>query len=82
MSKLDEDMVRRIQAYPDEMTHSDVWRELGICRQSVARYRKMKQEETANLLSGKEEEKAAEEIKEEIKWKKKEFLIIIIKNLH
>ena len=77
MSKLDADTIKRIQSYPDEITHSDVWRELGICRQSVARYRRMKQEETADLLSGKEEEEAVEEIKEKLSKQDKKKLDLL-----
>lgn len=77
MNKLDEEMIKRIQSYPDEITHSDVWRELGICRQSVARYRRMKQEETADLLSGKEEEEAVEEIKEKLSKQDKKKLELL-----
>lgn len=40
MNRLDEDMVKRIQSYPEEMTHSDVWRELGIDRRTVSKYRR------------------------------------------
>lgn len=77
MSKLDADIIKKIQSYPDEITHSDVWRELGICRQSVARYRRMKQEETADLLSGKEEEEAVEEIKEKLSKQDKKKLELL-----
>jgi len=77
MSKLDADTIKKIQSYPDEITHSDVWRELGICRQSVARYRRMKQEETADLLSGKEEEEAVEEIKEKLNKQDKKKLELL-----
>lgn len=77
MNKLDEEMIKKIQSYPDEITHTDVWRELGICRQSVARYRRMKQEETADLLSGKEEEEAVEEIKEKLSKQDKKKLELL-----
>lgn len=77
MNKLDADIIKKIQSYPDEITHSDVWRELGICRQSVARYRRMKQEETADLLSGKEEEEAVEEIKEKLSKQDKKKLELL-----
>ena len=40
MNKLDDDLVKKIQSYPEEMTNTDVWKELGVCRQTVARYRK------------------------------------------
>ena len=59
MSKLNEDMIGRIQAYPKEMTNIDVGKELGIDRRTVAKYRQMREEtqqETTDLLSGKEEE--------------------------
>ena len=52
-------MIGRIQAYPEEMTNSDVGKELWIDRRTVAKYRQMKegiQQEATNLLSGKEEQ--------------------------
>ena len=53
MNKLDDETIRKIRAYPPEVTHSDVGRELGVCRQSVARYRKW----VADALEPKEEKK-------------------------
>lgn len=65
MNKLDDETIRKIRAYPLEMTHTDVWKELGVCRQSVARYRKW----VADALEPKEENK--EEKKKE-SWISKE----------
>jgi DNA-binding transcriptional regulator LsrR (DeoR family) len=42
MNKLDADMVKRIQSYPEEMTNTDVGKELGVDRRTVSKYRKMK----------------------------------------
>lgn len=53
MNKLDDDLVKKIQSYPEEMTNTDVWRELGVCRQTVARYRKW----VAEALEEKKEKK-------------------------
>lgn len=53
MNKLDDDLVKKIQSYPEEMTNTDVWRELGVCRQSVAKYRKW----VAEALEEKKEKK-------------------------
>ena len=54
MNKLDDDLVKKIQSYPEEMTNTDVWRELGVCRQTVARYRKW----VAEALEEKKEKKS------------------------
>lgn len=54
MNKLDDDLVKKIQSYPEEMTNTDVWRELGVCRQSVAKYRKW----VADALEEKKEKKS------------------------
>lgn len=40
MNKLDEDTIKRIQSYPEEMTHSDVGRELWVDRRTVSKYRR------------------------------------------
>ena len=53
MNKLDDDLVKKIQSYPEEVTNTDVWRELGVCRQTVARYRKW----VAEALEEKKEKK-------------------------
>ena len=66
MSKLDADIIKKIQSYPDEITHSDVWRELGICRQSVAKYRKW----VADVLEERPQEKKL--TREEKKQQKEE----------
>lgn len=76
MNRLDEDLVKRIQSYPDEMTHTDVGKELWLCRKTVSRYRNMKnwvQKEEANLLSGKEEEERAKKKKWMTKQEKKKL---------
>lgn len=65
-------MIGRIQAYPEEMTNSDVGKELWIDRRTVAKYRQMKegiQQEATNLLSGKEEQMWFDKKKEEEKHK-------------
>ena len=69
MNRLDEEMIKRIQSYPEEVTNVDVWKELGVDRRTVSKYRKMRewvQQEEANLLSGKEEEELVEEMKEKL----------------
>ena len=51
MNKLDEDTIKKIQSYPEEMTHTDVWKELGVDRRTVSKYRKW----IAEALEPKEE---------------------------
>lgn len=63
MNKLDDDLVKKIQSYPEEMTNTDVWRELGVCRQTVARYRKW----VAEALEEKKEKKLTKEEKRQQK---------------
>ena len=63
MSKLDADMVRRIQSFPEEMTNTDVGKELGVCRQTVAKYRKW----VADALEPEEEKKGKSLTKQEKK---------------
>ena len=53
MSKLDEDIIKRIMDFPEEVTHTDVGKELGVCRQTVSRYRKG----VGEALEGKKEKK-------------------------
>lgn len=53
MAKLDEEMIGRIQSYPEEVTNTDVWKDLWLCRQTVAKYRKW----VGDVLEGKEEKK-------------------------
>lgn len=80
MNKLDDDIIRKIQSYPPEMTNTDVGRELGLSRQSVAKYRRMRewiQKEEANLLSGREEEKLVEEMKEKLSKEDKKKLELL-----
>lgn len=57
--KLDEWMIKKIQSFPEEMTNTDVGKELGLCRQTVAKYRKW----VADALSGKEEKLSKEQQK-------------------
>lgn len=59
MSKLDADMVRRIQSFPEEVTNVDVWKELGVDRRTVSKYRKC----IAEALEPKEEKLSKQEKK-------------------
>ena len=62
MNKLDPDIIKRIQAYPPEVTNTDVGKELGVTRQTVARYRKG----VADVLEKKEPEETKKPSKEEL----------------
>ena len=59
MSKLDEDTIKRIQSYPEEVSDSEIGRQLGIRRQTVARYRN----EIADTLEPKQEQLTKQEQK-------------------
>ena len=72
MSKLNEDMIGRIQAYPEEMTNSDVGRELWIDRRTVAKYRRGLEE----VLEAKEEKKLTREEKKQKKEEEEKYQII------
>lgn len=59
MWKLNEEMIGKIQSYPEDKTNTEIWKELGINRKTVRKYRQVQhtaQEEASNVLSGKEEE--------------------------
>ena len=68
MVKLNGDTIDRINSYPKEKTNTEIWRELGINRQTVRKYRdiqKATQQEASDLLSWKEEEMRFTKKKEE-----------------
>ncbi len=54
MNKLDDDLVKKIQSYPEEVTNVDVWKELGVDRRTVSKYRKW----IAEALEEKKEKKS------------------------
>lgn len=59
MVKLNGNTIDRINSYPKEKTNTEIWKELGINRQTVSKYRdiqKATQQEASDLLSWKEEE--------------------------
>ena len=59
MKKLDEDTIKKIQSYPEEVSDSEIGRQLGIRRQTVARYRN----EIADTLEPKQEQLTKQEQK-------------------
>lgn len=72
MVKLNGDTIDRINSYPKEKTNTEVWKELGINRHTIWKYRdiqKATQQEASNLLSWKEEEMRFNKKKEEQKPK-------------
>lgn len=73
MSKLDDDIIKRIMDFPEEVTHTDVGKELGVARQTVARYRKW----VGNALEGKKGEKREKKklTKQEKEDKEKQELV-------
>lgn len=50
MGKLDEDVIRKINSYWEEKSNSEIWRELGVERHTVAKYRQQKELEQKQLL--------------------------------
>ena len=54
--RLDEKMIGAINSYPKEKTNTDIWKELGLNRKTVAKNRENTQQEAMNVLSGKEEQ--------------------------
>ena len=52
-------MIGRIQSYPLDKTNTEIWKELGVDRHTVSKYRQVlntAQEQAADTLSGKEEQ--------------------------
>ena len=39
MWKLNDDLIKKINSYPEEKTDSEIWKELGINRHTVWKYR-------------------------------------------
>ena len=62
MSKLDETTIGKINTFPEEMTNTDVWKELGIDRRTVAKYRKW----LWDALEGKKEKKLTKDEKKKL----------------
>lgn len=62
MNKLDDDLVKKIQSYPEEVTNVDVWKELGVDRRTVSKYRKW----IAEALEEKKEKKLTKEEKKKL----------------
>ena len=59
MSKLDNEIVGKIQSYHKDFSNNEIAKELGINRKTVAKYRNIvdnTKEEAAGVLSGKEEQ--------------------------
>lgn len=53
MAKLDEDVIKKINSYWEEKTDSEIWRQLGIDRHTVAKYR----QQVAEALTNKDKKK-------------------------
>ncbi len=59
MVKLSDEMVGKIQSYPEGKTNTEIWQELWLNRKTVRKYRNLKedvQQQASEVLSGKEEE--------------------------
>ena len=59
MVKLSDDLIGRINSYHQDFSNSEIAKDLGINRKTVAKYRDMQtatQQQAINLLSGKEEQ--------------------------
>lgn len=58
MWKLNEEMIGRINSYPQNKTNTEIWKELGINRKTVSKYREVQDKtavEASNVLSWEEE---------------------------
>ena len=59
MWKLNEETIGKINSYWDEKTNTEIWKELGIDRHTVSKYRLLKestQQQATDTLSGNEEQ--------------------------
>lgn len=56
MWKLDDAMIDRIKSYHEDFSNSEIARDMGINRKTVAKYRAATQQEASDVLSGKEEQ--------------------------
>ena len=59
MVKLNEDMIGKIQSYPEDKNNTEIWNELWLNRKTVRKYRQLKgsiQQQATDALSGKEEQ--------------------------
>ena len=56
MWKLDDAMIDRIKSYHEDFSNSEIARDMGINRKTVAKYRTQVQQEASDVLSGKEEQ--------------------------
>ena len=68
--------------FPEEVTHTDVSKELGVNRMTVSKYRSVKkwiQKQETDLLSGKEEAELVEEMKEKLTKEERKKLELLAK---
>lgn len=56
MWKLDDAMIDRIKSYHEDFSNSEIARDMGINRKTVAKYRAATQQQASDVLSGKEEQ--------------------------
>lgn len=58
MVKLNAEVVEKIQSFPPEKTNTEIWKELGVDRHTVSKYRTIKatQQQASNVLNGNEEQ--------------------------
>lgn len=49
-------MIDRIKSYHEDFSNSEIARDMGINRKTVAKYRQTVQQEASDVLSGKEEQ--------------------------
>ena len=59
MVKLNEEMIGKIQSYPEDKNNTEIWNELWLNRKTVRKYRQLKgsiQQQATDALSGKEEQ--------------------------
>ena len=74
------DIIERINSYWEWISNREIWRQLGIDKNTVTKYRRVKeniQHEATDLLSGKEEVELVDEITEKLSKEDKKKLELL-----
>lgn len=75
MNRIDDDIINKILDFPEITTDTEIWKELGIDRRTVKKYRAERtKRETADVLSWREEQMWLEEKTGKKKPKQKKWL--------
>ena len=68
MWKLNEDMIGRIWSYPSNKTNTEIWKELGLDRHTVSKYRQIKeatQQQATEAIVSSKTQKVSHELAEQ-----------------